>query len=108
MAYIRRRSLKAILYIQALLFTGSEVAGQRAAAIISLLATAKANGHCPHACMADRRAHPPADHVGQTHRRAAAVSLGSQQRSWSTRRVKVRWTDAYEATVSGTDKPTES
>ena len=35
------------------LFTGSEVAGQRAAAIMSLLATAKANGHCPHAWLTD-------------------------------------------------------
>lgn len=35
------------------LFAGSEVAGKRAAAIMSLLATAKANGHCPHAWLTD-------------------------------------------------------
>jgi transposase len=35
------------------LFTGSETAGKRAAAIMSLLATAKANGHCPHAWLSD-------------------------------------------------------
>ncbi|MGH8127635.1 MAG: IS66 family transposase, partial [Gammaproteobacteria bacterium] len=35
------------------LFTGSETAGQRAAAIMSLLATAKANGHEPHAWLTD-------------------------------------------------------
>jgi transposase len=31
------------------LFVGSEGAGRRAAAVMSLLATAKANGHDPHA-----------------------------------------------------------
>lgn len=35
------------------LFAGSETAGQRAAAIMSLLATAKANGHEPHAWLTD-------------------------------------------------------
>ena len=35
------------------LFAGSETAGKRAAAIMSLLATAKANGHCPHAWLTD-------------------------------------------------------
>ena len=35
------------------LFAGSETAGRRAAAIMSLLATAKANGHCPHAWLTD-------------------------------------------------------
>ena len=35
------------------LFAGSERAGQRAAAIMSLLATAKANGHDPHAWLTD-------------------------------------------------------
>lgn len=35
------------------LFAGSEVAGRRAAAIMSLLATAKANGHDPHAWLSD-------------------------------------------------------
>jgi transposase len=35
------------------LFAGSETAGQRAAAIMSLLATAKANGHDPHAWLTD-------------------------------------------------------
>jgi transposase len=35
------------------LFAGSETAGIRAAAIMSLLATAKANGHDPHAWMSD-------------------------------------------------------
>jgi transposase len=35
------------------LFAGSESAGQRAAAIMSLLATAKANGHDPHAWLTD-------------------------------------------------------
>lgn len=35
------------------LFAGSESAGQRAAAIMSLLATAKANGHDPHAWLSD-------------------------------------------------------
>ena len=35
------------------LFAGSERAGQRAAAIMSLLATAKANGHEPHAWLTD-------------------------------------------------------
>lgn len=35
------------------LFAGSETAGQRAAAIMSLLATAKANGHDPHAWLSD-------------------------------------------------------
>jgi transposase len=35
------------------LFAGSETAGKRAAAIMSLLATAKANGHCPHAWLSD-------------------------------------------------------
>lgn len=35
------------------LFAGSERAGERAAAIISLLATAKANGHNPHAWLSD-------------------------------------------------------
>lgn len=35
------------------LFAGSETAGRRAAAIMSLLATAKANGHEPHAWLTD-------------------------------------------------------
>jgi transposase len=35
------------------LFAGSETAGRRAAAIMSLLATAKANGHDPHAWLSD-------------------------------------------------------
>jgi transposase len=35
------------------LFAGSETAGKRAAAIMSLLATAKANGHEPHAWLTD-------------------------------------------------------
>ena len=35
------------------LFAGSERAGQRAAAIMSLLATAKVNGHDPHAWLTD-------------------------------------------------------
>ena len=35
------------------LFAGSEPAGKRAAAIMSLLATAKANGHDPHAWLSD-------------------------------------------------------
>lgn len=35
------------------LFAGSETAGKRAAAIMSLLATAKANGHDPHAWLTD-------------------------------------------------------
>lgn len=35
------------------LFTGSEPAGKRAAAIMGLLATAKANGHDPHAWLSD-------------------------------------------------------
>jgi transposase len=35
------------------LFAGSESAGQRAAAIMSLIATAKANGHDPHAYLKD-------------------------------------------------------
>ena len=35
------------------LFAGSEPAGRRAAAIMSLLATAKANGHEPHAWLSD-------------------------------------------------------
>ncbi len=35
------------------LFAGSDTAGQRAAAIMSLLATAKANDHCPHAWLTD-------------------------------------------------------
>ena len=35
------------------LFAGSETAGKRAAAIMSLLATAKANGRCPHAWLTD-------------------------------------------------------
>jgi len=35
------------------LFTGSARAGERAAAIMSLIATAKANGHDPHAWMTD-------------------------------------------------------
>lgn len=35
------------------LFTGSETAGRRAAAIMGLLATAKANGHEPHAWLSD-------------------------------------------------------
>ena len=35
------------------LFAGSETAGRRAAAIMSLLATAKANGHDVHAWMSD-------------------------------------------------------
>lgn len=35
------------------LFSGSETAGRRAAAIMSLLATAKANGHDPHAWLTD-------------------------------------------------------
>ncbi|MGH9509742.1 MAG: IS66 family transposase [Terriglobales bacterium] len=35
------------------LFVGSESAGRRAAAVMSLLATAKANGHDPHAWMLD-------------------------------------------------------
>ncbi len=35
------------------LFAGSETAGKRAAAIMSLLATAKANGHEPHAWLSD-------------------------------------------------------
>jgi transposase len=35
------------------LFTGSETAGKRACAIMSLLATAKANGHDPHAWLSD-------------------------------------------------------
>lgn len=35
------------------LFAGSEPAGRRAAAIMSLLATAKANGHDPHAWLTD-------------------------------------------------------
>jgi hypothetical protein len=35
------------------LFVGSESAGRRAAAIMSLLATAKANGHEPHAYLLD-------------------------------------------------------
>lgn len=35
------------------LFAGSERAGERAAAIMSLLATAKANGHDPHAWLSD-------------------------------------------------------
>jgi len=35
------------------LFAGSETAGRRAAAIMSLLATAKANGHDPHAWLTD-------------------------------------------------------
>ncbi len=35
------------------LFAGSETAGQRAAAIMSLLATAKANGIEPHAWLTD-------------------------------------------------------
>jgi hypothetical protein len=35
------------------LFAGSELAGQRAAAIMSLIATAKHNGHDPHAYLKD-------------------------------------------------------
>jgi len=35
------------------LFAGSETAGRRAAAIMSLIATAKANGHDPHAWLSD-------------------------------------------------------
>lgn len=35
------------------LFAGSDTAGRRAAAIMSLLATAKANGHDPHAWLSD-------------------------------------------------------
>jgi transposase len=35
------------------LFAGSETAGKRAAAIMSLLATARANGHDPHAWLTD-------------------------------------------------------
>jgi len=35
------------------LFAGSEAAGRRAAAIMSLFATAKANGHDPHAWLSD-------------------------------------------------------
>ena len=35
------------------LFAGSEPAGKRAAAIMSLIATAKANGHDPHAWLSD-------------------------------------------------------
>jgi len=35
------------------LFTGSEAAGKRAAAIMSLIATAKANGIEPHAWLTD-------------------------------------------------------
>lgn len=35
------------------LFAGSESAGKRAAAIMTLLATAKANGHDPHAWLTD-------------------------------------------------------
>jgi len=35
------------------LFAGSETAGRRAAAIMSLLATARHNGHDPHAWLTD-------------------------------------------------------
>ena len=41
------------------LFTGSELAGQRAAAIMSLIATAKNNGHDPHAYLKDVLARLP-------------------------------------------------
>jgi transposase len=41
------------------LFAGSETAGKRIAAIMSLLATAKANGHCPHAWLTDVLARLP-------------------------------------------------
>jgi len=41
------------------LFIGSTRAGVRAAAIMSLLATAKANGLCPHAWMSDVLARLP-------------------------------------------------
>jgi len=37
------------------LFAGSETAGKRAAAVMTLLATAKANGHDPHAWLTDVR-----------------------------------------------------
>lgn len=42
------------------LFAGSERAGQRAAAIMSLLATAKANSHDPHAWLTDLLTRLPA------------------------------------------------
>lgn len=41
------------------LFAGSEQAGKRAAAIMSLLATAKANGIDPHAWLTDTLARLP-------------------------------------------------
>lgn len=41
------------------LLAGSATAGQRAAAIMSLLATAKANGHEPHAWLTDVRTRLP-------------------------------------------------
>lgn len=41
------------------LFAGSEPAGKRACAIMSLLATAKANGHEPHAWLSDVLEHLP-------------------------------------------------
>jgi transposase len=62
------------------LFTGSEVAGQRAAAIMSLLATAKANGHCPHAWLTDVLTRLPTTldkHIGELlpHRWRTAASM---------------------------------
>ena len=50
------------------LFAGSQTAGQRAAAIMSLLATAKANGLEPHAWLTDVLARLPTTKAATTNR----------------------------------------
>ena len=58
------------------LFAGSLRAGKRAAAVMSLLHSARINGHDPYAYL-QGRARAAADAAGQPHRRAAAASLAA-------------------------------
>ena len=55
---------------------GSELAGQRAAIVMSLVQSAKLNGHDPWAYLSDVLERLPT-HPEQPHRRAAAASLAA-------------------------------
>ena len=61
---------------KAWLFTGSELAGQRAAVVMSLVQSAKLNGHDPWAYLRDVLERLPT-HPEQPDRRAAAAPLAA-------------------------------
>lgn len=66
---------------RAWLFAGSELAGQRAAVVMSLVQSAKLCGLEPHAYLKDVPERLPSHPAGRPHQRDVAASLASASRT---------------------------